>query len=69
MNEKIKDRIWYEAQYAKEVMLNIRRAHLAAKHDKAEKCIGILKTLHENTADERVLKLIEEIKKEQNNGN
>lgn len=68
MNEKIKDRIWYEEQYAKEVMLNMRRAHLAAKHDKAENCIGILKALHDTTANERVLKLIEEVKKEQNNG-
>ena len=65
MTKELKDRLLHEAQCAEEVMRYMWRAYFAAKYDNAENCIGILKALHDTTADERVLKLIQEIRKEQ----
>lgn len=67
MTDEIKTRLLYEAQCAEEVMRYKWRAYFAAKYDNAENCIGILKALHDTTADERVLKLIQEVRKEQGN--
>lgn len=66
MTEKIIDRLLHEARCAEDVMRYMWRAYYAAKYDDMDKCIGILKALHDTTADERVLKLIEEVRKEQN---
>ena len=65
MTEAIKNRLLHEASCAEEVMRYMWRAYFAAKYDKMEDCIGILKALHDTTADERVLSLIREVRKEQ----
>ena len=65
MTEKIKDRLLHEARYAENIMRYMWRAYYAAKYDDINRCIGILKSLHDTTADARVLKLIEEVRKEQ----
>lgn len=64
MTDAIKARLLHEAQCAEEVMRYMWRAYFAAKYDNAENCIGILKALHDTTADARVFKLIQEVRKE-----
>lgn len=65
MTEEIKKRLLHEALCAEEVKRYMWRAYFAAKYDNAEDCIGILKALLDTTADERVLNLIQEVRKEQ----
>ena len=65
MTNEIKDRLLHEARCAEDVMRYLWRAYFAAKYDNFENCIGILKALHDTTADERVLTLIQEVRKEQ----
>ena len=68
MTDEIKNRLLNEARHAENVMRYLYRAYFAAKYNNAENCIGILKALHDETANERVLKLIQEIINEQSNG-
>lgn len=65
MTDAIKNRLLHEALCAEEVKRYMWRAYFAAKYDNAEDCIGILKALLDTTADERVLNLIQEVRKEQ----
>ena len=64
MTKELKSRLLHEALCAEDVMRYLWRAYFAAKYDNAENCIGILNALHDTTADERVLKLIKEVRKE-----